>query len=192
MLNTPLSAGKNHWIPLGPHSLVLVLVGGFTGVLPRLAKLIAVEQPKHAAEEKHDDFIERRRNGCEARGSAPANGSWDSTVPYDDLDGPNRSFEKDACRSHSISLGSGFRVATLPILATGGRGARKSTVRYARDHRPRPQRKAITRLWWCLVPRKFSAVRASIQVGGGESAGKGPRSTPPGGDALSRPGPLPP
>jgi hypothetical protein len=41
------------------------------------------------------------------------------------------------------------------------------------------------------VPRKFWLRRASTPLGGGELAGKGPRLTPGGGDALPPPGPLP-
>jgi hypothetical protein len=61
------------------------------GVLPCLAKLIAVTEPEHAADEKQDDLVEWPWHGGKPECAAPTNWSGDPAIPNDNPHGANGS-----------------------------------------------------------------------------------------------------
>jgi hypothetical protein len=59
-------------------------------LLPRLGELVAVKQPKDAADQEQYDLVERPRNGEQAERATPAQRARDATVADDDLGGADR------------------------------------------------------------------------------------------------------
>jgi hypothetical protein len=76
-------------------------------VLPCLAKLIAVKEPEHAADEKQDDLVKRSRHGGEPEGATPPNRSRDPAIPDHEPHRAKGSADESARRFHPATLGAG-------------------------------------------------------------------------------------
>jgi hypothetical protein len=76
-------------------------------VLPCLAKLIAVKEPEHAADEKQYDLVKRARHGGEPECATPPNRSRDPAIPDHEPHRAKGSAEESARRFHPATLGGG-------------------------------------------------------------------------------------